>query len=345
MRQAFFTKNREEKSNAINEFVDLTSCSNVIYIYPKNRKNEITTIDGNCYNVSYEDLTKTNNWLHINNLVSKECCLVFENPSRYPKITSQKVKHLRRLSMQVDHCMIVDIVPFTMNIKYLYTPYSYLGRDILGYAHYYAFRENYLEKDEDGNIKAAHDHCVLAPKMATVSTITHQKFLCPNRNTINISESDEELLSYAKLRDDLFGKEKSPRRIITKLADHVHAYQTRRDKIVELVKSLKGKTIVYTNLNSYSNKIRVILKKNKLDDVIVTSYQLGSYDIFDNCIYAESPITNSYFLLDAESRLPSTCNVYHLLGKTKVDNYLFDLISKEINSIDGLSMELYKCTI
>lgn len=345
MKKAFFSKSYDSRKAFTERFLKESGVPLAIYIYPKNRKKEFhpPLVKGctvKCF--TYEDMTKTNEWLTINSLVSPQTALILDNPSRYPKITSTKVLALERLEKMVQVKAIVDIVPFTLGIQYLYTPYSYLGREILGYAHYYAFRENYQEQDESGNIRYSHDFALLADKIAPVTEIYYDRFLCQSREVAEHQSTPEELADYQSVRDECFAaKQFSPRVVITKLADLAHAFDSRLQSMVNLLKSLEGETVVYTNLKDYAKRAERVAKNAGLK-VTGTSYQIGAQGDFDNCIYLESPIVKSYFLLDAESRLKPDCRVFHILGDTKVDRYLYSNLIDEITQIDQFTQELYR---
>lgn len=343
MRAALFSKDYDRRREFVERFLVKTKTPLAIYIYPKNRKKEFKPpqVKGcgvRCF--TYEDMTKTDEWLTINSLVSPQTALILDNPSRYPKITSTKVLALERLEKMIQVKAIVDIVPFTLDIQYLYTPYSYLGREILGYAHYYAFRENYHEQDELGNIRFSHDFDLLAGKIAPVTEIDYDKFLCPSRGLVRCRASATEHQRYQALRDECFAaKEFSSRVVITKLADLVHSFDSRLEAMLDLLKKVKGRTVIYTNLKDYAKKAEAIAKKQG-HQVVGTSYQVGAEGSFDNCIYLESPIVKSYFLLDAESRLPTNCNVFHVVGDTKVDSFLYEAVKGELTQIDRFTQEL-----
>ena len=340
MRQAYFTKSRQAKADFILNFA-ASARGSVVYVYPKNRAKEAVQLP-RAYAVAYEDITKRDQWLHVNSIVDENSTLILENPSRYPKITSEKFRHLYRLAMHVHNKAIVDIVPFTRDVQYLYTPYCYLGRDILGYAHYYAFRENYYEEDEQGAVHSAHDFDVLARKIAPVSQIDYDRFLCRDRQTIEFESTPDEHAAYADRKAALFAKEKSPQRIVTRLADTAHAFQSRADALLELLSGLRGDTLVYTNLGTYAQRARRAIKAAGLKHVWCTSYQTGSHRQVANLVYLESPIVKSYYLLDAESRQAPDCRVFHLLGDMKVDRYLYGELDHELRQIDGLTRELWK---
>jgi len=342
MRAALFSKSRDEKQRFASEFVRDAKARSVIYVYPKNRRKEKLDIPGT-FAVSFEDVTKCGEWLRVNALAGPDTALILENPSRYPKITSEKFRHLYRLAMQVGHRAILDIVPFTLDVQYLYTPFCYLGRDILGYAHYYAFRENYYEMNEDGTVRSAHDADVLAMKIASVSKITYDSFLCRDRTMVKCPTTAAERDEYAAKKAELFAKYKSPQRIVTRLADTTHAFPSRMNALLELLSKLEGRTVVYTNLGTYAKRAREAAQAAGVENSArFVSYQTGAIGEFDNCIYLESPIVKTYFLLDAESRLPAHCRVFHFLSDAKVDLYLYGELDHELQQIDGLTRELSK---
>jgi len=316
--------------------VNKTVENDVIYIYPKNRKK----VFKGAFCVTFEDITKDNEWLTINGILNENTILIIENPSRYPLITSEKYKYLYRLAMKVkiENKYIIDIVPFTLDIAYLYTTYVYISRTILGHAHFYAFRENYKEQLEDGSVVSGHDHQFLAKKIMKVTEIDYSNFLVESRELIKIESTLDESERYQIKKDELFSKEKSIVRIITRLADTAHAFNSRREKVAELAMSLEGITVIYFNLSSYAVAVKKIIGKNK--NIICTSYQKGHIGDVDNIIYAESPIVKSYFMLDAESRASKDTKVFHILGDTGVDTHLYSKIESELSQINSLTKEM-----
>lgn len=347
MAKVFLSKDYGKRKAFVEQFLAESEAAIAIYIFPKNRKKEFIppAVPGclvKCF--TYEDMGKTNEWLTINALVSAQTALILDNPSRYPKITSQKVLMLERLEKMIKPSAkaLVDIVPFTLDIQYLYTPYSYMGREILGYAHYYAFRENYHEQDLQGRVRMSHDFDLLAEKVKPITEIDYSRFLCSQRTTVNVESTAAERDRYQTLREECFSVATfTPRVAITALADLVHGFESRLDAMLDIASGLSGKTVVMTNLGTYAKRAQALLKKNGID-AIATSYQSGFTGHFDNCIYLESPIVKTYFLLDAESRLPPSTKVFHVLGDTKVDELLYKNLTTEINQIDEFTRELSK---
>ena len=347
---AFFSKSPDARLRFIE--ANMPTDRIVLHLHPKNLRR--APLAGHVVSVSYEDVTKRDVWLRINSLISDDTFLVLENPSRYPKITSEKVKFLRRLSMRFrGDRILTDIVPFTESVEYLYTPYSYLGREILGYPHWYAFRENYQEIDASGKVVNALDFDVLARKAATVTRIDYAHFLAQDRHVVPVTETDGELTRYADKRELLFAKAAentegnySPQKIITRLADLTHSFDSRMRALLDLAATLKGETVIFTNLLSYAKTAQRALKAAGHDHCRATSYQIGDPGISTarNVVYMESPIVHAFYFLDVESAIRDDCSVYHMLGETGVDKHLHTLITHEITQIDGFTTALWEAT-
>lgn len=312
----------------------------VIHLHPKGT--EPSPIAG-VLRTTYEEINDRDTWLRINALVGPETTVVLEKPTRYPKISSPKFQHLYRLCQRAPNAHVVDIVPFTLDIKYLYTTYCYLGREILGYPHYYAFRENYEEVAPDGRVVHCHDHDILAAKIAPVTDIDYAAFLCPSREVASFTSTAAEHAEYQARREELFEKETNPARIVTRLADTAHAFSSRTAALIDLLAGLDEPATVFVNLNSYATRINQAIRKAGLRRHRCVSYQLGQPEPTPVTVYAESPIVKSYLLLDAEAAVPKGGRVYHLLGDTKVDQYLFGRIQGELAQIDSLTKEIAKC--
>jgi hypothetical protein len=343
MRAAFISKDYNYRKSQLEQFLRSSESLLAIYVYPKNRHKDLQKLQvANCevYYFTYEDITKTEEWLTVNGLLSDRTALILDNPSRYPKISSPKFQFLYRLEKKCRDKAIADIVPFTLSIEYLYTPYSYLGRDILGYAHYYAFRENYHEFDADGVMKMSHDFDLLADKIAPYTQIDYARFLCPDRQVVETHATDSELAEYQTLRTECFAREPfSPRNTITKLADCAHAFDSRIATAIELLAQLKGATVIVTNLSSYAKRMAKELVNRGLS-ATTTSYQIGIDRSFDNCIYLEAPIVKNYLLMDIESRLNPRSQIYQIRGDTNVDRHLWRELDAELTQIDEFTQEL-----
>lgn len=338
---ALYSKDRVERRAVMDAFI-AGSSGMVIHLYPKNLGTP--PAHSGVYSVTYEALTDRAPWLHVNSMVGPSTSLLLENPARYPVATTPKSRALRRLSMQISRKMIVDFVPFTQSMEALYTPLSYLSRSILGYAHNYVWRENYQEVGEDGVIRDSHDPTVVAQKMASYCRVSYASFLHA-RQVVECPATAAEHEAYAMRRDELFSKETNPQRIVTRLADTAHAFESRTLALIELVRRLEGPVLVACNLASYAQRAQTATRASGLRNVRVTSYQLGLRDQGEppaHMVYLESPIVDSYYLLDIEASLPDDCQVWHFRGDTKVDLYLYGQIDAELTAIQALTKELYR---
>ena len=288
--------------------------------------------------VAFEDLTKDAQWLKVNSLIGPKTALIMENVSRYPKITSEKVLYLQRLTMQLTHKCVIDIVPFTLSIEYLYTPYSYLDRSVLGFAHWYAFREGYKELNDKGEIVSSHDHFTLAKKVTGITKFGTDTIV-RNRTVLHFESTSEEQKEYKKIRDGLFAEQVNPVKIITQLSDLAHAFDSLKRKVVEVVAANPDKKIlILTNLSSYAKKYT---SKFKSDKVVGDSFQVASsrtdLATFDIIIFAENPIVNTYFCLDIEAQCKRTAELFILCSDIKVCQYLFAKYQGETTAIASFS--------
>lgn len=338
---ALYSKDRAERRAVMDAFIT-SAPGPVIHVYPKNLGSP--PIRSGVYSVTYEALTDREPWLHVNGLLGPSTSLLLENPARYPVATTPKSRALRRLSMQVSRKLLVDFVPFTQSMECLYTPLSYLSRSILGFAHNYVWRENYQEVCEDGVIRASHDPAVVARKMALYCRVSYASFLQP-RQVVSCSATVAEHEVYAARREELFSRETNPQRIITRLADTAHAFESRTRALLDLARQVDGPVLVACNLASYAQRAQAAARAAGLRHVRATSYQLGLRDQGEppaHMVYLESPIVDSYYLLDIEASLPDGCQVWHFRGDTKVDLYLFGQIDRELDAIQALTKELYR---
>lgn len=344
VKRAFFAKDQAARSAFAARCVSQHK-GVLFYLCPKRRIKECPIIHPHQMTIAYEDLTKTSIWLKVNSLVGADAALVLDSPSRYPKITSEKVLYLQRLSMQmqIEKKVIVDLVPFTKDVQYLYTPFSYLNRNILGYPHYYAFRENYDEEYEGLHVRA-HDHDVLAKKISRVAEINYPWFLCRERHLVECPVTPSEAEAYERKKENLFSTEKSGPRIVTALADFVHAFESRGRALLQYLQGMSGEIRVFTNLASYATRLRGLLRN--FGNIRVCSYEMhrGSLDGVAHLVYFESPIQKSYLLLDLEALAEDECTVHHFRGNTKVDRYLYDEWKKEAEQIDAFCRTFWSVT-
>lgn len=295
---------------------------------------------GGVYRTTYEAINKTAVWLHLNALAGESTTVVLECPARYPKITSPKFQHLQRLSFRCGHLYLADIVPMTIGMEHVYTTCSYLGREILGYPHYYAWRENYQEMI-DGEVRAAHDPDVIASKLGPVSRIDYRTFTPGTRERRPFVAIEAERAEYAAKKSALFAEGLSPTKIVTALADTDHAQASRTAAVLDVLDERRGETVaVYCNLGTYATRLRKAVKTAGLDaGVTVTSYAKGVETDAETLVYAEPPIVKSYLLLDAEARSEPAHSI-HLVGEHRVGHYLQSRLDTEIGDIDALARAL-----
>lgn len=312
------------------------------YICPKERISSLCSFFS-CPLIAAEDLTKTPTWLWCNEAANEQSVLIYDRMSRYYRVSSEIARRLEKLAEAVQSVYLVDIIPFCEDIQYLYMPWRYINRSILGYAHYYAFRENYAEMQADGTIVRAHDHGHLSKKLAPHCRVERPAALIAQRQRIEVSSSEAEQKDYSELRNQLFEIHTTPQPIITRLADYSHASASRRALVCDVARSSPGRSAIICNLSAYASWYR-----SQLRDIhaICCTYNKPDKNLTecDRVIYAEPPIVQSFRIFDIEALLPLSAHAVRIQGALKVDVYLDERLTKELSQIDAFTRTLWSTT-
>jgi hypothetical protein len=128
----------------------------------------------------------------------------------------------QRLSMmQIKHVcykkIIIDTVPFVVNMWKFYFPYSFFDKTILGYSHSYAFEAAVRNYEDDNSLMNPYDPVALARKVYGVTYINYEKVFSFRVSFKEYQVTEEELIGYEELKNKLFDSETSIKRIITGL--------------------------------------------------------------------------------------------------------------------------------
>jgi len=242
---AFYSKIRQRKDEFVRMLMEHHPNEIFVYLCPKIVVNHIKSRFPNFMVVPIEHFTQKETFLHINSLANPKTVIIMENVSRYTHLSSDKFNCLHRLRMATEKRYLIDIVPFTKAIHKLYLPYSYLDREILQYSHGWAFEYNYLEEDDKGNIRHAHDLDFLAEKLSPWCYLDYQEFL-PLISYINSELTPGEVRKYQARKTDLFDTFDNPVKIVTELCDCANMMQSRYNSLVDLLGSLRGNTVLYS---------------------------------------------------------------------------------------------------
>jgi len=308
----------------------------IFYLVPRKFMKDIATRLPEATLFAYEDVTKSND---LFNLADDRTLLVFDRASRYKNITSNTFVRLSRIAAKYQHKAMVDIVPFTSGIEYLYSPLAFIDRQILGYQHWYSFRENNWELTPDGRRVRAHDYRWLATKVAKAADIDYEDFLGNQVEIVDCPLTREEAVEYKALRDRLFEENKSASPIITTLADWTNIRESRYAVLKHLLDQFIGRTVIYTNLAGHNRRL-----KKRFNDVDVRSFYdtNGGEDQYDQVILFEVPIVRGYLFLDVIANVRPDCRIYVFRSDTTVDKYLFKKMFDEYTAINEFTRALFE---
>lgn len=303
----------------------------VAYFTPKKQATSVSFVPPVPMRVfCYEDIQKSND---AHNMVDNRTLLIMENSARYRNINTYVFSRLSRLSLKARHKALVDIVPFTTDPQYLYLPFCYLGREILGHQHWYAFRENYFEFDPDGKLVEGLDLETLARKIAPYSWIDYSSFF-DRFEEIPHAVTEEETAVYQSLRDELFGMGLSGQSIVTGLADFAHMLESRYERLRSVLVP-EAKTLLYTNIKTHNAVLKRIAGENA---TVRTFYDAtGDEAEFDVTILFESPIVRGYLFLDALSQMQEVATVKYFSPATTVERHLVRRLKDEVRHINAFA--------
>jgi hypothetical protein len=345
MKPLFYSRSAETRSAFVRAFAEChPDAHKMVYLAPKKflsdaqRRFAIAATF-----LAYEDLTKSN---AIFNLADSETLLVFDRPSRYKNITTDTWVRLSRAAERYQKKILVDIVPFTADIQYLYCPLALISRSILGYQHWYSFRENNSEQLADGSIVQAHDYKYLAQKLAPYCMIDYADFLGNAIQVVDCPLTSQEKRDYQELRDRLFteaqlAEKKSASPIITQLADWTNVRQSRYTRLRDLLLQQNGRTVIYTNLAGHNRRLKKIFPSSEVKSFYDAN---GEEDQYDTVILFELPITKSFLFLDVIANVRPDSRIFLFKSDTTVDKLLYNHMATEYQSVNDFSRCLYEET-
>lgn len=269
-----------------------------------------------------ENLADTEVWLTLNERVRYGASVVFNRVSSYYKVNSDKARRLERLAQASGNVRIIDVTPFCESIESLYMSWRYIDRTILGYQHHYAFAGGHYEKHGE-KIVSSLDFDLNASKIAPHCELRKSP-VRNNRSVVYCEYSPSELDEYDKQRELLFSTKKTVQPIITRLADIVHAFETRRNATLDCS---TGNALIVVNVNSYAQWFN---DRGRVACTYANPIDCGK---FDRIVFGEPPIVYTHRRLHIESKAHDDCEIIDVRGNAKVDGYLCDRIAKETGDI------------
>lgn len=341
MKPILYSRSADVRAAFIRDYFQQSPAEKIIYLAPKKFLADVQRHMPDATFLAYEDITKSNT---IFNLADDQTLLVFDRPSRYKNITTDTWVRLSRAAERYQHKVLVDIVPFTADVQYLYCPLALIDRSILGYQHWYSYRENNGEMLADGSIVRAHDFAYLAQKLASYCAIDYPDFLSNVIQVVDCPLTGQERHEYQELRDRLFAEaqqaeQKSASPIITRLADWTNIRLSRYTVLRDILLQQNGDTIIYTNLAGHNKRLKKIFASSEVKSFYDAN---GEEEQYDTVILFELPITKSYLFLDIVANVRPDCHVLFFKSDTTVDKLLYNHMLAEYQSINDFARCLYQ---
>jgi hypothetical protein len=150
-----------------------------------------------------------NQWVLTNNTATDVFVLHHCHPAKVPD-RNLGVYQTRAIGQKI----VVEEHPFCGKAEpwYLYFPYSYIDKTLLGYPHCYAFR--------DARTPDPYNPVALANKLKSASVVDMQ-YVFQDIQRVDVSLSETEHQQYQELKRSLFDTETTPKAIIRGLHNYV----------------------------------------------------------------------------------------------------------------------------
>ena len=330
----FYIKTLEKKKEIIEQ--KKTEFNHIVYLLPKKFYDELEDSLNGVEVHFYEDISKSNDLI---NFAREESLLILDSPARYKNISTDKFRRLSKISKQYANKIIIDTVPFASEIEYLYVPLSYIDRNILGYQHYYSFRENNSEIYQ-GKQYRSHDFELNAKKLSNVSYQEYQSFLDGIEiKTHDVILTPEEKDGYEKKKEECFKKFDRFNPIVTALSDYSNMRDSVYDKIEEVLSGINGEAVLYTNIKTHNKYL-----KHRFPNVNVrTFYDInGDENNYKHIILCEVPIARAYLFTDVLSRLKRGTTVHIIKPNVPAIKLLYNRMNTEYTQLEEFTKILRK---
>jgi hypothetical protein len=177
----------------------------------------------------------------------------------------------RNLGMYQMRCvgqkLVVESHPFCGKGEpwYLYFPYSYVNKQLLGYPHCYSFR--------DASTEDPYEPLMLARKVASASVTYMQKVFGPIE-TISVSLTVEEHAEYGRLKARLFDEQTTPHAVIRGLKKYVDSTAS----VVGVVNAQPAPMLPLLNLNRVWPLYQAGARVRVVSDAKVDVYLASVFD-------------------------------------------------------------------
>lgn len=320
MKKFFVSKSDESRVSFIKKALDSIETDNVWVICSKERGHVYSSLNAKV--LPMKELNKAGNWIEFVNTFTNSSMLVIDNVLQFMFFGDGKKDYLKNFAQRINHCIVTDVVPFYTEPYEIFYPFYFLGKEILGYNSYNAFKANHSEEKPDGSIDFSHSFDVLKHKISDYYVQDYEKFfLC--RGVIEWCMSDSEYSTY--LEDKANSQDyKNPVQLITKFADYINLLPSKASKLIPLI---KGKTAIVLNYALYAKFIKSMLPKNiqSVDFITYHVKDCSAFSNYDTIIYYDNIIVKPHNVFYIEPFIRGNIHCF-VEKRTNLDTNLFSKV-------------------
>lgn len=324
LKHFFVSKSDEAKIKFINKYIKRVKPSNIFILCESDRKHLFQDID-NSMIVGFKKLNETENWINFVNGVNEETLLIVDNIVKFIFFGDGKKKYLTQISQSIDRMIVMDSVPFFEEVSQMYYPFYFLGKDILGYNNYSAFKANHFEEAEDGSINKAHSFKTLKSKIQDYYIQDYKKFFT-EKEDIWWEMSESEKADYEEEKERTTNDMDNPIAIFNQMSTKINLIKSKFERLSELTKGSDHWNIILNAGGRFPVMIKKHLENKNVSFHSFHDKNTEKYKEMDNLIYLETPIVKAYKLFYIDALLKPSCKVYLFRINNNLETYFYNRV-------------------
>jgi hypothetical protein len=274
-----------------------------------------------------KELNKAAAWIGLVSALDDGTMLVIDSVLKFVFFGDGKKKYLKSLSQSLKHVIVTDVVPFYAEPGEIFYPFWFLGKSILGYDAYSAFKANHLEEKSDGSVDFSHSFSVLKSKIKDYYVQDYANFF-DSLQVIEFEMAATERANYELVKKRASGDFTSPIKLYSDVSEAINLVDSRYAATKKLAESLltgifdDGKRIaIVNNSASYASRHR---KKLGNFDFLTFHDDPKKFEAYDAAIFMQLPVVKPYSLFYI---LCGRSHFYQLhLADNKLEQYFFNKI-------------------
>lgn len=318
------SKSDTEKAQILKDIITEINPNKIFILVESSRSHVYTDINATV--LPLRELNKNSNWIEFTNTFNPlKSLLVVDNILKFMFFGDGSKTYIKDKVQSFNNVVLFDILPFYTEPSEIYYPFWFLGKGILGYNSYNAFKSNHLEETLDGNAYEAHSFKTLRSKINGYYLQMYRTFFKP-RTYINWELTNDDILKYNSRKQHESENFTNPIKLYNSCSEAINLIETKFKLVNSLTKNMDSCCVVI-NAGGIYPKMYLKYMENKNVSFLTFHDNPSKFVAYKNIILAEMPIVKPHNWLYIESTLNDDQQIYQLnLTNNKLEKYFHDKI-------------------